>query len=328
MASFDEEELLKFTFTIRERECPIKRRRAGKKTRVENIETNKARIAENLAAREARRPAFRPEHFDLFKMRDNTMDQHDQVAALPPSLLAVIETYLNCRFPNHFCPDGSPSITARALKRVWTLHPLSLRVKELFETVETFVEMESVISRLQSRAAKQKAKEGAEREDGCEHLYDLACGHGLLGILFAVRFKTATVHCVDLVERPSFAHYRDAFSECGANLSNITFVEGDMANTEVRPRSFVTCIHACNEANVIAMTKARAANAGFAAMPCCIRDGLYSVASARRVDDDTRYAIMIGAMANEYRAHAVRAIDRRITNRHLLLFGGFEALEI
>ena len=101
-----------------------------------------------------------------------------------------------------------------------------------------------------------------------------------------------------------------------------------MSETTVPARSFVICIHACNEANVVAMEMARAASAGFAAMPCCVRDGLYGNGfHCRHVVDDTRYAVMVGAMANEYRAHVVRSIDRRITNRHLVMLGGFKPFD-
>ena len=36
-----------------------------------------------------------------------------------------------------------------------------------------------------------------------------------------------------------------------------------------------------------------------------------------------RYAIMVGCMASKYNAHTTVAIDRRITNRHLMLLGGY-----
>jgi len=73
---------------------------------------------------------------------------------------------------------------------------------------------------------------------------------------------------------------------------------------------------------------AAAVNAGFAAMPCCIRDGLYCVESVRRVDDGIRYAVMVGAMAATYGAHMVKGIERAITNRHLVIIGGFRPFDI
>ena len=50
------------------------------------------------------------------------------------------------------------------------------------------------------------------------------------------------------------------------------------------------------------------AGAAYAAMPCCIRSGLYSVLSLRHVDDDTRYACMVGVMAGAFGAHTIRCV--------------------
>ena len=60
-------------------------------------------------------------------------------------------------------------------------------------------------------------------------------------------------------------------------LSNLKFITSDMALVQVPKNSFLICVHACNEANKVAIGMAVKASAGFAAMPCCIRDGLYSV---------------------------------------------------
>ena len=172
-----------------------------------------------------------------------------------------------------------------------------------------------------------------------DNLYDLAAGHGLLGVLLARRFPDVTVTCVDLEKRNYFETYRQAFTETalpaeekgrgGAApqpMSNLVFVVGDIADVVIRPRSFVVCIHACNEANKVSVDKATGAGAGFMAMPCCIREGLYSVASVRHCDDDTRYAIAVGAFAASSGAHSVTAIDRQITNRHLCVLGGYPKL--
>ena len=39
--------------------------------------------------------------------------------------------------------------------------------------------------------------------------------------------------------------------------------------------------------------------------------------------DDTRHALMVGTMAGTYGAHSIMAIDRRITNRHLIMLGNY-----
>jgi len=90
----------------------------------------------------------------------------------------------------------------------------------------------------------------------------------------------------------------------------------------VHADSFVCCVHACNEANKIAVDMAIAAGAGFAAIPCCIRNGLYCT-KALGQDDDTRYTLMVGVMAGVYGAHTISSIHRGITNRHYIMYGGY-----
>ena len=62
------------------------------------------------------------------------------------------------------------------------------------------------------------------------------------------------------------------------------------------------------------------------AMPCCVRAGLYSV-TTRHVSDDARHAAMVGMVAGAYGAHLIVSVDRRITNRNLLVMGGYEPIE-
>jgi hypothetical protein len=65
---------------------------------------------------------------------------------------------------------------------------------------------------------------------------------------------------------------------------------------------------------------ATAAEACFAAMPCCIRDGIY-LRRINHVDDETRYAASVGVIAGRYGAYKITAIDERITNRNLIVLG-------
>ena len=46
-------------------------------------------------------------------------------------------------------------------------------------------------------------------------IYDIACGHGLLGTLFAYRFPKAQVICVDLVLSDSYVGYGKVFEQFG-----------------------------------------------------------------------------------------------------------------
>jgi tRNA1(Val) A37 N6-methylase TrmN6 len=50
-----------------------------------------------------------------------------------------------------------------------------------------------------------------------EIIYDLACGHGLLGVMLAHRFPRLRVVCVDLKRRPAFDHYLEVYRGFGGN---------------------------------------------------------------------------------------------------------------
>ena len=112
-----------------------------------------------------------------FPARERSLDQHAQVADLSPDLKNTIEsTYFCSAFP----PSCRKEIVA-SFKHIWTNHPKSLRVKELFETIESFRLIEKQIAGVNAAAKKS----GSKRIDT---IYDLACGHGLLGVLLAYRF--------------------------------------------------------------------------------------------------------------------------------------------
>jgi hypothetical protein len=60
---------------------------------------------------------------------------------------------------------------------------------------------------------------------------------------------------------------------------NLEFVVGDIVDVPIEPqrRSFVACVHGCNEVTSTAVQRAQAAEAAWAVMPCCIRDDIYCV---------------------------------------------------
>ncbi len=186
-------------------------------------------------------------------------------------------------------------------------HPKYLRVKELFETMEAY------------RRIGQNVYE-RWRDGEVDTVYDLCAGHGLLGLLMANRFAKLSVVCVDAERRPAFGHYLSVAADLGLTLDNLRYLESDIAGVSVGPRSYLICIHACNELTKAALDKAETAGAYYAAMPCCIRDGIY-LRRINHVDDRVRYAAAAGVIAGQYHATKISAIDERITNRNLTLFG-------
>jgi hypothetical protein len=106
----------------------------------------------------------------------------------------------------------------------------------------------------------------------------------------------------------------------GVTLENITYIEGDFRDLQLMQRAYVICIHGCNEVTKSALEMAEAANACYAVMPCCIREGLY-LRRISHVDDRVRYATAVGVIAGQFNSYKITAIDERITNRNLIVLG-------
>jgi hypothetical protein len=255
-------------------ECVVKPQRPHKHERIAEIEKRIAAKAAGRAKAEAKRPPWLPVHLNQFPQRGSTLDQYTMVNDLPEKLQEQISTsYCSTKFGVR-----AGKKIAAALKRIWEKYPVSLRVKELFETVETFVSISRQIAYIRSLAFESRnptANSGGgvgtnfDGDGGClgvDHIFDLACGHGLLGVLLAYRFPNTTVVCVDREYRECFAHYIEAFNApetIGAEtLTNVQFVQRDMAEIRIPPHSFLACVHGCSEANTIAMALAKEANAG------------------------------------------------------------------
>jgi hypothetical protein len=302
--------------------CAVKRRREAKRERVANEAKRMAEKQALKARQEARRGGWKSDFLSLYPSRGSTLDQHAQVSSLEPDLQKKIELYLLSSFSRlrGGGGDGAEAVL-RAFKSLWETCDTALRVKELFETVESFKHIYKQVAMLRARADELQRP-----QDALEHIFDLACGHGLLGVLLAHALPRVRVTCVDLQPRPTWTQYHAAFSSALSPgvLTNLTFVQEDLALVDIPAQSLVLSIHACNDANRTCIEKALDARAAYALMPCCIRNGIYDkVRRVRHLEDDARHALMVGVIAATYKAHAISAIDRRITNRNLLIFGGF-----
>lgn len=210
-----------------------------------------------------------------------------------------------------------------------------LRIKELFESFEAYRVLSNFVL-------------AAEKRGPVPRIVELGAGHGLVGVLLAYRFPHIEVVLIDRARRGIF----DIFLECwerhghesplldkyrgeapegkasAANkaLPNIRFVEGDISqadNPETLPAgSVVVVVHGCNEVNQIAIEMALKHSCAWIAMPCCIRKDMYLGANVLIESDDVRHSIMCGALASTYGAQFMTEIDKRITNRGIVIGGG------
>ena len=350
--TFDDGLLLQHGLIVNGLTCQLKRRKQSREARkVAQAAADRAPSDRSDAKRIKQLsdpPTWSFEMLNKFPQRHSCLCKHAMIAQLPPDLLSlVVEVYLPSRMPGQ---RGQEMRTA--LQWIWEQYPTSVRLKELFETVESFVSI------------SKQVRVWLERAEGASTIFDLACGHGLLGVMLASQFPDLQVVCVDLIKRDGFEIYRQAFHHASLQTlgnakiensitgyyrqhqgstgkqggfvsvvyhtdaepsllqTNLQFHEGDMVQVAVPANSFVCCVHACNEANKIAVDMAVESGAGFAAMPCCIRNGLYCT-KALGQDDDSRYTLMVGVMAGVYSAHTINSIHRGITNRHFIMYGGY-----
>jgi len=224
------------------------------------------------------------------------------------------------------CP-GSAEI-ADALFWVAETHPKELRTKELMETVEAITIIGAAINVL-----LDSSSDTTQRKQSMT-IYDLACGHGLGGMLLAYRFPEIKVVCIDMERRPCWDTYREAFEKFGVKtpgndtvMANLALEVGDIATLQPAQGDYLMCIHGCNDLSPFVLTTALKYRTGFAVMPCCIPDGLLGVSSSSSggswgiIDDKARYALQVGYLAGKFSCSKVAAISHIITNRFLIIIG-------
>ena len=180
-----------------------------------------------------------------------------------------------------------------------------------------------------------------EKCDPIDKVVEVACGHGLVSLLLAYRFPTLKFFLYDLKKRPSFELFIRYFELHGQKLSgydrvlpNIEFKECDMreATADITSSSIVIAIHGCNNVNQISIEMAKTQCAGWIVMPCCIHRDLYlgrqCVFQLEDDDRDIRHHIQCGIIAQTYGAQVISEIDRRITNRPVIIAGDLSSKEI
>jgi hypothetical protein len=168
-----------------------------------------------------------------------------------------------------------------------------------------------------------------------DRVVEIACGHGLVSLLLAYRFPNIHFILYDLEKRISYELYIKYFEKYGQKLKsntsvlpNIEFREADMrlAEDEISSTTLVVAIHGCNDVNQVSIEMALKKSAAWVVMPCCIQKDLYlgqqCIVSLDDDDRDVRHSIMCGIIAQRYGAQYISEIDRRITNRSVIIAGG------
>mmetsp|Transcript_9749 Transcript_9749/g.20662 ORF Transcript_9749/g.20662 Transcript_9749/m.20662 type:complete len:432 (-) Transcript_9749:45-1340(-) len=238
----------------------------------------------------------------------NQIDPGLRLCDLPPSKRAALFRYL------HVTSSGIPGL----IDMVSALPPKYVRVKELLESLEVYFHVvETILKR--STKKGQKAKR-------LNRVYDIGCGHGLVGMLIAASYSGIEVRSIDIVPRDSFLAQRDAFESTGTPMDNLAFETGDLSaisknENENGRHTLVLCVHGCKELTHESIELAIDRDWAWLAIPCCLQAGdhLDDSTNLKIKSDHTRYAMLCGAIAGKYHPESVSTIDSRITGRGIVL---------
>ena len=160
--------------------------------------------------------------------------------------------------------------------------------------------------------------------DECAVVYDACAGHGLLGLLFALRCPELKVVCIDIDRRSAFDKYLAAVEstlEGKGTLVHLHYESQDINEVVFEAGAFVLCVHGCNDLTKVVLSKAREVDAsGFAIMPCCGKENTYDCSISSAIGG-ARYSCLVGLIGGQYGARHIKVMDDRISPRNLLLIG-------
>ena len=153
-----------------------------------------------------------------FPMRSNCLSTHATLADLDPELRDRLARYFR-----DAC-EGLPEF-ASVFARAERLAGKYTRVKEIVESVEAFKVVVSFVATCERTGARQVRK-----------FFDLACGHGLVGIMLAYAYPDRAVMACDRKRRESFEAFAEAFAHYASREENspATFHD-DEVEPEVEP---------------------------------------------------------------------------------------------
>jgi hypothetical protein len=212
-------------------------------------------------------------------------------------------------------------ISPQMTEMVAVLPPQFARVKELLESAEAFSHVERLVKRSNSHGVKAKR---------ISHVYDIGCGHGLVGMLCASAFPSMKVHSLDREPRESFQAQLEAFASSTGALDNLSFQAGDLADLELvggtkdgtddeHGDCLLLCVHGCKSLTHESIELAIRKQWAWLAIPCCLQVEHHLDGTSLKLSDDTRFALLCGALALRHQAETVASIDPRITARGIVL---------
>ncbi len=247
---------------------------------------------------------------NLYAGGGNQIDPRLRLGDLPPSKLGGLFRYL------HETSSGIPCLP----DMVEALPPIYVRIKELLESIEVYHQFRELILKRSGKIGKNSKR--------ISHVYDIGCGHGLVGMLIAASCPHIEVISIDMVPRESFVAQKEAFAAAGNPLTNLRFETGDLSffdeknfNEDANQHALILCVHGCKELTHESIEVARERDWPWLAIPCCLQaeDQLGKETALRIQSDHTRYSFLCGAIAAQHQPDIITTMDSRVTGRNIVM---------
>ena len=142
------------------------------------------------------------------------------------AVTALLDEYVPTSFDNR----GMSQELGAIFRHASELAPNQLRVKEIIETVEVFLQIVTFIG-AQPRTRKQNTSP----------IVDVACGHGLLAVLLAYRYPHRKVIACDTKQREVYDALRAGFVKFGTTESKVKGTIVTLENLEFAEGMFQDC---------------------------------------------------------------------------------------
>ncbi len=158
----------------------------------------KAPVIEKKPKKEPRK-RWKMNELETLPMRQKCLSTHTRFSDLNGKLRVRLLEYFSTAVA------AMPELACVILEMEKTA-PHFLRLKELIESIESF---NLVIAHLNSAESTSEAATSKVYDK----FFDLACGHGLVGIMIAYALPKRTVYAFDHTHRPAFYAYCRAFAK-------------------------------------------------------------------------------------------------------------------
>jgi len=147
-------------------------------------------------------------------MRQKCLSTHTRFSDLDGKLRVRLLEYFSTAIP------AMPELAGVVLAMEKSA-PHYLRIKELMESIECF---NLILGHLNS--AESTAGRSTDDVRVYDTFFDLACGHGLVGVLLAYAFPTRTVRSFDHAKRAAFFAFCHAFAQMRETMSRKPWTVG------------------------------------------------------------------------------------------------------